>query len=75
MRVQHGSNRRFVARELRTREANEDLVPVPEVVSKLFWSLGNSWYRVQVDRARKCERWWGNFLELSYCPTPSVQDC
>lgn len=55
MPVQHRLNRRFVARELRTREANEEPVPVPEVVCKLVWSLGNSWYRVELDRTRKVQ--------------------
>jgi len=41
------------ARELRTKEANGVLVPAPEVVCKLAWSFGDSWYRVELDGIKK----------------------
>lgn len=73
--VQHGSNKRFVARELQTRESNEELVPVPEVVCKLVWSLRNIWYGVEVDRTRKVQALAGKhfgviILPYSVCPGP-----
>ena len=66
--VQHGSNKRLVARELRTREPNEELVPVPEVVCKLVWSLLNSWHGVEVDRTRKVQALAGKHFGVIILP-------